>query len=100
MELDELRGLLRRVGLPTDAFAILGVWPGRGEGRLAIHLSPTAFWRAVSRAGGEVTSEERSDLLFPYRHRFVLDGVEFFTFSAEPVLPPGAVTPGYALRLT
>ena len=30
----------------------------------------------------------------------VLDGVECFTFSAEPVLPPGVLTPGYALRLT
>ncbi len=32
--------------------------------------------------------------------RLILEGVEFFTFSAEPVLVPGTVIPGYALRLT
>jgi hypothetical protein len=26
--------------------------------------------------------------------------IECLTFSAEPVLPPGVLTPGYALRLT
>jgi hypothetical protein len=29
-----------------------------------------------------------------------VDGIECLTFSAEPVLPPGVLTPGYALRLT
>jgi len=100
MEIDELRTLVAKLEIPTEVFSVLGVWRGCAEGSVEVHLSPTAFWRVVKRVGGEVTSEERKDLLFPYRHRVVLDGVEFFTFSAEPVLPPGTVTRGYALRLT
>jgi len=100
MELEKLRARLTRLEIPTEGCSVLGVWPGRTAGSLEVHLSPPAFWRAVKRAGAQVTSEARSDLLFPYRHRFTLDGVEFFTFTLQPVLPPGTVTPGYALRLT
>ncbi len=99
MEIDELRALLERLEIPVDLFSVLGVWPG-SNGRLEVHLSPRAFWRVVKRIGGEVRSTARSDLLFPYCHRITLEGVEFFTYSAEPVLVPGTITPGYALRLT
>lgn len=54
----------------------------------------------MKRVGGEVTSEAVDDLHFPYRHRLVLEGVEILTYTSEPVLPPGTVAPGYALRLT
>jgi hypothetical protein len=99
MELDELRALLARLEIPAEIFSVLGVWQ-HAEGSPEVHLSPTSFWRLVKRVGAEVTSEERRDLLLPYCHRFTLEGVGFFTFSAEPVLAPGTVTPGYALRLT
>jgi len=99
MDLDELRALLAKLEVPAEGLSVFGIW-GRAEGPLRVHLSPAAFWRAVSRIGAEVRSQERDDLLFPFCHRFSLDKVEFFTFSAEPVLPPGTVTPGYALRLT
>ncbi len=100
MEIDELRALLETLEIPIDLFSVLGVWPGRSDGRLEVHLSPRAFWSVVKRACGEVRSTERSDLLFPYCHQITLAGVELFTFSSEAVLPPGTVTPGYALRLT
>ncbi len=99
MEIDELRALLETLEIPADLFSVLGVWPGSNE-RLEVHLSPRAFWNVVKRIGGEVTSQARSDLLFPYCHRITLEGVEFFTYSVEPVLLPGTLTPGYALRLT
>lgn len=75
---------------------------GRGMGELAegaVRL-PEALRQHGEKLLAEVTSEERRDLLFPYCHRFTLKGLGFFTFSAEPVLAPGTVTPGYALRLT
>ncbi len=100
MELDELRSLLAKLEIPSEGLSVFGIWRGRAAGGLGVHLSPAAFWRAVRRIGAEVTSEERNDLLFRFCHRFSLEKVEFFTFSAEPVLPPGTVTPGYALRLT
>jgi len=99
MELDELRVLLAKLEVPAEGLSVFGLW-GRREGRLRVHLSPAAFWRAVSRIGAEVQSQERDDLLFRFSHRFRLEEVEFFTFSAEPVLPPGTLTPGYALLLT
>ncbi len=99
MEMGELRALLETLEIPVDLFSVLGVWPG-SNGCLEVHLSPRAFWNVVKRIGGEVRSTERSDLLFPYCHRITLEGVEFFTYSVEPVLAPGTLTPGYALRLT
>ncbi len=100
MERDELRALLTTLGIPLEAGAVLGIWPGAGEGALEVHLSPGTFWRAVKRGAPPVTSTEQRDLLFPHRHRFSRDGVDFITFSLEPVLPPGTLTPGFALRLT
>jgi len=99
VELDRVRDLLDRLGIPAEGFSVLGIGPGAGGG-LEVHLSWPAFWRAVKRLGAEVRSEAREDLLFPYRHRLVLEGVECFTYSREAVLPPGTVTPGYALCLT
>jgi hypothetical protein len=98
--MDELRSLLAKLEIPAEGLSVFGIWRGRTEGGLRVHLSPAAFWRAVKRIGAEVRSEERSDLLFRFCHRFSLERVEFFTFSAEPILQPGTVTPGYALRLT
>ncbi len=100
MELADLRALLARLEIPTDGFSGLGVWRGRAEQEVAVHLSPAAFWRVVKLSGGEVKTEARCDLLYPYRHWITLEDVEFFTFSAEPILLPGTITPGYALRLT
>ena len=77
----------------------LGVWPRR-DGSVEVHLSPGTFWRTVQRAGLPVTSTEHPERLFPHRHAFAIDGIECLTFSGEPVLPPGVLTPGYALRLT
>jgi hypothetical protein len=95
----ELRALLEKLAIPLDPAAVLGVWPTEGDG-LEVHLAPATFWRAVERWRVAVTSTERRDWLLPYRHRVVLDGVELVTFSAAPVLPPGTLTPGFALRLT
>jgi hypothetical protein len=95
----ELRALLEKLAIPLDAAAVLGVWPTEAGG-LEVHLAPATFWRVVERWRVAVTSTERRDWLLPYRHRVVLDGVEFLTFSATPVLPPGTLTPGFALRLT
>jgi cytochrome P450 len=43
---------------------------------------------------------ERAELLLPCRHAVLVEDVELFTCSAEPVLPPGVVFPGHASRLT
>ena len=99
MRAEELRALLARLEIPVEALSVLGVRRRLGGG-VTIHLVSAYFWRAVKRSGAEVTSEEQDDLHFPYRHRLVLEGVELFTYTSEPVLPPGTVTPGYALRLT
>ena len=99
MRAEELRALLARLEIPVEALSVIGV-RRRLDGRVAIHLISAAFWRVVKRTGAEVMSEEQDDLHFPYRHRLVLEGVELFTYTSEPVLPPGTVTPGYALRLT
>jgi hypothetical protein len=96
---DELRTLLARLEIPVEALSVLGVRRRLGGG-VTIHLLSTYFWRVVKRTGGQVTSEEQDDLHFPHRHRLVLEGVELLTYTSEPVLPPGTVTPGYALRLT
>jgi hypothetical protein len=96
---DELRPLLERLGLPLDPAVVLGIWP-RADGGVEVHLSPATFWRVVQRRGCAVTSTDRPDLLLPHEHRVREQGVEFFTFSMAPVLPPGVLTPGYALRLT
>lgn len=96
----DLPALLAKLEIPLDGLAVLGVWPGAGPDALAIQLGSATFWRVARRAGQSVTSTERRDWLLPHRHVFTVDGVEFLTYTAEPVLPPGTVTPGYALRLT
>src|SRR5262245_41940918 len=95
----ELKQHLERLAIPLDPAAVLGIWPRAGGG-LEVHLSPAVFWRVVSPHGLAVRSTERPDLLLPHDHRFTDHAVEFFTFSMAPVLPPGVLTPGYALRLT
>jgi hypothetical protein len=96
---ETLQRVLAKLDIPRDYAAVLGVWPRR-NGSVEVHLSPGTFWRIVQRAGLAVTSTEHPERLFPHRHAFDVDGIECFTFSAEPVLPPGVLTPGYALRLT
>jgi hypothetical protein len=87
--------ILARLEIPR----VLFTWP-RADGGVEVQLGPDTFWRTVQRRGLAVTSTEQRGQWFPYRHAFVVDGLEFFTFSDEPVLPPGVLTPGYALRLT
>jgi hypothetical protein len=96
---ETLQRVLAKLDIPRDYAAVLGVWP-RPAGGVEVQLSPGAFWRTVQRAGLAVTSTEHPERLFPHRHAFEIDGIECLTFSAEPVLPPGVLTPGYALRLT
>jgi hypothetical protein len=96
---ETLQRVLAKLDIPRDYAAVLGIWP-RPDGSLEVHLSPGTFWRTVQRAGLAVTSTEHAERLFPYRHAFAIDGIECLTVSAEPVLPPGVLTPGYALRLT
>jgi hypothetical protein len=96
---ETLQRALAKLDIPRDYAAVLGIWPRR-DGRVEVHLSPGAFWRTVQRVGLAVTSTEHPERLFPHRHAFAIDGIECLTFSAEPVLPPGVLTPGYALRLT
>ena len=97
---DELAAVLAKLDIPREFPSVLGVWPRWTDGGVSVHLCAEAFWRAVKRLGEAVTTTETADLLAPYRHRFTRDGVEFVTCSTEPVLPPGTLTPGYALRLT
>ena len=94
-----LQRVLAKLDIPREYAAVLGVWP-RPDGGVEVQLSPGTFWRTVQRARLAVTSTEHPERLFPHRHAFVVDGIECLTFSAEPVLPPGVLTPGYALRLT
>jgi hypothetical protein len=96
---ETLQRVLAKLDIPRDYAAVLGVWPC-ADGHVEVHLSPVTFWRTVQRAGLAVTSSEHPEWLFPHRHAFEIDGIECLTFSAEPVLPPGVLTPGYALRLT
>jgi hypothetical protein len=96
---ETLQRVLAKLDIPRDYAAVLGVWP-RADGRVEVQLSPGTFWRTVQRARLAVTSTEHPERLFPHRHAFAIDGIECLTFSAEPVLPPGVLTPGYALRLT
>ena len=96
---ETLQRVLAKLDIPRDYAAVLGVWP-RGDASVEVHLSPGTFWRTVQRVGLAITSTEHPERLFPFRHVFAIDGIECFTFSAEPVLPPGVLTPGYALRLT
>ena len=96
---ETLQRVLAKLDIPRDYAAVLGVWP-RADGGVEVHLAPVIFWRTVQRAGLEVTSTEHPERLFPHRHAFAVDGIECLTFSAEPVLRPGVLTPGYALRLT
>ena len=100
MEPDELRAVLARLEIPLEAGSVLGIWPAATPAGVEVHVSPATFWRTVKRFGLLVASTEESALLFPYRHRFSEGGVDVITFSREPVLPPGTVTPGFALRLT
>ena len=97
---DRLHTRLAPLKIRIEAGSVLGVWPTETPDGIEVHLTPTAFWRAVKRFGPPVTSAERRDLPFPHCHRFTCEGVEFFTFSVASVLPPGTVTPGFALRLT
>jgi hypothetical protein len=99
MDREALRRALAALEVPLDAGMILGIWPVAEE-RVEVHLSPATFWRVVKRFGLLVASTEEPELLFPYRHRFHHGGVDFITFTREPVLPPGVLTPGFALRLT
>jgi hypothetical protein len=94
-----LQHVLAKLDIPRDYAAVAGIWP-RADGGLEVQLHPGTFWRTVQRAGLAVTSTEHPERLFPYRHAFTVDGIECLTFSGEPVLPPGVLTPGYALRLT
>jgi hypothetical protein len=96
---ETLQRVLAKLDIPRDYAAVLGVWPRR-DGSIEVHLSPGTFWRTVQRAGLAVTSTEHPERLLPHRHAFAVDGIECLTFSAEPVLPPGVLTTGYALRLT
>jgi hypothetical protein len=96
---ETLQHVLAKLDIPRDYAAVLGVW-SRADGGVEVQLSPSVFWRTVHRAGLRVTSTEHPERLFPFRHAFTLDGIECLTVSAEPVLPPGVLTPGYALRLT
>ena len=97
---DELAAVLAKLDIPNEFPSVLAIWPRWADGGVEVRLGATAFWRAVKRLGVAVTSAEPPDRLSPYRHRFTQDGVEFVACSAEPVLPPGTLTPGYALRLT
>jgi hypothetical protein len=96
---ETLQRVLAKLDIPRDYAAVLGVWP-KPDGGVEVQLSPGTFWRTVQRAGLAVTSTEHPERLFPHRHAFAIDGIECLTFSGEPVLPPGVLTPGYALRLT
>jgi hypothetical protein len=96
---EALQQVLAKLDIPRDYAAVLGVWR-RADGGVEVQLAPGTFWRTVKRARLAVTSTEHPERLFPHRHAFVVDGIECLTLSAEPVLPPGVVTPGYALRLT
>ena len=100
MDHDELACLLTRLDIPQECSTVLGVWPDAAETGLEVHLSSAVFWRVVKRLGVSVTSAARPDLLLPHRHAFTREGVTFLTFSVDAVLPPGTLTPGYALRLT
>jgi hypothetical protein len=93
--LGSLPPILARLEIPR----VLFTWP-RAHGGVEVQLGPETFWRTVRRVGLAVTSLEQPGQWFPYRHAFIVDGLEFFTFSTDPVLPPGVLTPGYALRLT
>jgi hypothetical protein len=97
---DELAAVLAKLDIPNEFPSVLAIWPRWADGGIEVHLGATAFWRIVKRLGVAVTSAQPPDLLTPHRHRFTWDGVEFVTTSPEPVLPPGTLTPGYALRLT
>ena len=96
----DIRRTLAKLDLPLEGVTVLGVWPEGPTGRAAIQLGAPTFWWVVRRTGLPVTTTEEAAGLLPYRHHVLLDGVECFTFSAEPILPPGVLTPGYALRLT
>ena len=96
---ETLQRVLAKLDIPRDYAIVLGIWR-HADGRVEVHLSPATFWWTVQRMGLAVTSTEHPARLFPYRHAFAVDGIECLTFSAEPVLPPGVLTPGYALRLT
>ena len=96
----DIRRTLAKLNLPMEGLTVLGVWPTGKNGGAAIQLGSTTFWGVVRRTGLPVSTTEREEWLLPYRHEVTLDGVECFTFSAEPVLPPGTLTPGYALGLT
>ena len=96
----DIRRTLAKLDLPLEGVTVLGVWPAGPNRRAAIQLGAATFWWVVRRTGLPVTTTEEPTGLLPYRHHVVLDGVECFTFSAEALLPPGVLTPGYALRLT
>jgi hypothetical protein len=96
----EVRRQRRKPELPIGGVTILGVWPAHKERRAAIELDPGTFWWVVRQTGLPVTTTERAEAGRPYRHQLTLDGVDCFTDAAEPIVPPDALRPGYAVRLT
>jgi hypothetical protein len=74
------------------------VWPRPGGG-VTVQRSPDTSRRVAHRHGLAVAGTEHLERLSPQRHAVTVDGLEFLTVSAEAVLPPGVLTPGYALRL-
>ena len=96
---ETVRRFLAKLGIPRHYDFVVGVW-AHADGRVEIHLCPEIFWRTVQRMGLAVTTTEHPYLLLDYRHAFTVDGFECLTFSAEPDLPPGVLTPGDALGLT
>jgi hypothetical protein len=96
----DIRRTLAKLDLPLEGVTVVGMWPVGPGGRAAIQLGPGTFWWVVRRTGLPVTTTEPEAGLLPYRYQLTLDGIECFTLSAEPILPAGVLTPGYALRLT
>lgn len=100
MDHDGVRAVLGTLDIPYEAGPVLGIWPTDAAGGWEVHLAESAFWRVVRTRGLAVTSTEHQAFLLRHAHRFTHAGIDFLTYTAQPVLPPGTVTSGYALRLT
>jgi hypothetical protein len=100
MDHDAIRRLLAELQIPYEVGPVLGIWAADTASGWEVHLGPPTFWRLVTRLGVEVRSTVYPQLLHRHCHRLTHAGVDFLTYSAEPVLPPGSVTRGYALELT
>ena len=71
-----------RLGIPRAAMFRLR--PRSAAGNVEVHVVGVAFWRAVARHHLVVTTNELPPQdAFPFEHRFIHDGVEFFTLSAS-----------------